>query len=479
MNINEMSRAYPALSFEQLEACEEKLTGLLEKNKTLKMVVLDDDPTGTQTVHDVMVYTDWQRETLEKAFSRPGRSFYILTNSRSFSCGKTAEVHKEIAENLCAAASAAGAEFMLVSRGDSTLRGHYPLETETLRATIEKQTGTVFDGEIICPYFREGGRFTFEDIHYVLIGEELIPAAETEFAADKSFGYKSSHLGKWVEEKTAGEFRARELIYISLEEIRSSSSDSILKKLMSARGFNKIIINAVCDEDLKAVMPLIYQAVSEGKHFLFRTAASFVKIAAQISDRPLIRLRDFAGTEGRLRGIIVAGSHTRVTTAQLERLAELPGIKKIEFNQHLVLNGPDALRAEIAHAAALCSDALSQGFSICLQTRRERVDAESGSSEDELRLAVTISDAVVAVVKSITVRPDFVLAKGGITSSEIATKALGIKEAVVLGQAEAGVPVWKCGQESRFPGMPYVIFPGNVGNANSLINIFREDNQNA
>ena len=58
--------------------------------------------------------------------------------------------------------------------------------------------------------------------------------------------------------------------------------------------------------------------------------------------------------------------------------------------------------------------------------------------------------------------------KGGITSSDVGTKALAVKKARVLGQIQPGIPVWQTGAESRFPGTPYVIFPGNVGEDGTL-----------
>jgi uncharacterized protein YgbK (DUF1537 family) len=60
------------------------------------------------------------------------------------------------------------------------------------------------------------------------------------------------------------------------------------------------------------------------------------------------------------------------------------------------------------------------------------------------------------------------IAKGGITSSDIATKSLKVKLAMVAGSILPGVPVWKLGEESLFPGMHYVIFPGNVGGDDAL-----------
>ena len=71
-------------------------------------------------------------------------------------------------------------------------------------------------------------------------------------------------------------------------------------------------------------------------------------------------------------------------------------------------------------------------------------------------------------VSSLAVRPRFLVAKGGITSSDIGVHALQVRRATVLGQALPGVPVWKLGAESRYPGMSYVVFPGNVGDEDGL-----------
>jgi uncharacterized protein YgbK (DUF1537 family) len=75
---------------------------------------------------------------------------------------------------------------------------------------------------------------------------------------------------------------------------------------------------------------------------------------------------------------------------------------------------------------------------------------------------------LIALVQRITATPRFLVAKGGITSSDIATGGLGVRRAHVLGQLIPGVPVWRLGAESRFPGMAYVVFPGNVGDDRAL-----------
>ena len=97
-----------------------------------KLVVLDDDPTGVQTVHDVSVYTDWEEESIRKGFEEKESMFFILTNSRSFSVEETTKAHLEIAARVAKVAGELGQDFMIISRGDSTLRGHYPLETQLL-----------------------------------------------------------------------------------------------------------------------------------------------------------------------------------------------------------------------------------------------------------------------------------------------------------------------------------------------------------
>lgn len=73
-----------------------------------------------------------------------------------------------------------------------------------------------------------------------------------------------------------------------------------------------------------------------------------------------------------------------------------------------------------------------------------------------------------------TMQPRYLIAKGGITSSDIGTKACQEKKAWVPGQIEKGIPVWKLGPKSRMPGTPYIIFPGNVGDEDTLYQVIRK-----
>ena len=440
-----------------------------------KIVVLDDDPTGTQTVHDVFVYTDWTQDTLIDAFRAPENLFYILTNSRGFSRERTAVEHRAIAHTIAEAARETGKDFIAVSRSDSTLRGHYPLETQVLRQELEAETGAVYDGEILMPFFPEGGRFTIGDVHYVAADGALIPAADTEFARDRTFGYRSSNLREYVSEKYGGDVRADEVASVSLESLRNRDVEGIARTLRAVRGFGKVVVNATDYADVAVFALAFLRAARDGKRFLFRTAAAWPKVLGGIGDRPLLEGGDLADHGNANGGLIVVGSHVGKTTAQLNRLRLEDSICFLEFDVRSVLE-PEAVEAERARVLREEEALLRAGRTVAIYTSRERLDARTGNAEDDLRLSVRISNAVTGFVRDLTVRPRFLLAKGGITSSEIGAAGLRVRQARVLGQLLAGVPVWQTGPESKFPRLPYVIFPGNVGGDDALREAVRKLN---
>ena len=449
----------------------------LKKNRR-KIIVLDDDPTGVQTVHGISVYTGWTAEYMEAGFDEEEPLFFILTNSRGMTSEETAKVHTEIAKTVSAVSRKKDRGFILISRSDSTLRGHYPLETMTLRNTVEKETGIRYDGEIICPFFIEGGRYTAEDIHYVKTGDMLVPAAQTEFAADKTFGYSHSDLKEWVEEKSGGGFVKESVTSITLELLRSGESaetrtEKICSLLMRAEGFNKVIVNALSYDDIKIVCAALYRSLAKGKNFMLRTAAAIPKVLGGVKDKPLLTreelLRYGSGNSNSANrgGLIVIGSHVQKTSRQLEILLEKKNIVPIEFNTHLVMDERQ-FAEEINRVQKICNESIDAGRTTVIYTCRKRFDLNTGNREDELRISVKIAAAVTGFVSSLPGRPRFIIAKGGITSSEIGTAALKVKRALVLGQILPGIPVWLTGGESRFPDTPYIIFPGNVGDEGDL-----------
>lgn len=432
-----------------------------------KIIVLDDDPTGVQTVHGVSVYTDWSVDSIEQGLQEENSMFFILTNSRGFTTEETSTVHQEIAAHIVEAAQKTQREFIIISRGDSTLRGHYPLETELLKETIEAQSACKFDGEVILPFFKEGGRFTIDNIHYVQYDAELIPAGETEFAKDRTFGYSNSHLGEWVEEKSGGKYTADDMIYISLDRLRALDVDGIEQQLLQVEHFNKIIVNAVDYADVQVFTTALIRAMNKGKHFMFRSAAALTKVIGGISDKNLLTRADMISDESRHGGLVIIGSHVKKTTEQFAELKKSTAVTLIEFDVHLVLE-PVRFQQELDRVVAETNSLLVAGKNAVVYTRRERLDLGEDKQEEELKLSVQISDAVTSIVKRLEVKPAYIIAKGGITSSDIGTNGLEVKRATVAGQIRPGIPVWTTGSESKFPGISYVIFPGNVGTKNDL-----------
>ena len=389
---------------------EEYINGLLKKEidaNPKKIIVLDDDPTGVQTVHDIAVYTHWDKESIERGFAEKSHLFFILTNSRAFTEEQTIRVHNEIADTIEEVSRETGIKYIIISRGDSILRGHWPLETSILRDNFEKHTGCKVDGEILCPFFKEGGRLTIDNIHYVRYGNELVSANETEFAKDKTFGYTAESLPEYVEEKTHGAYKAAATVCISLEDIHDMNIDKIEEQLMVVTNFNKVIVNAISRKDVKVFCVALYRAMARGKNFMFRTAAAFVKVFAAIPLQPFLTREQMIKDQSSNGGIIVVGSHTNKTTEQVAHLKELPDIEFIELDAKLVRDDA-AFKAEFERCLALEERYIAEGRTVCCYTTRALITADTGNKEDELKLSVKISDAVQNLVGKLSVRPAFV-----------------------------------------------------------------------
>lgn len=438
-----------------------------------KIIVLDDDPTGVQTVHDVTVFTDWEEDSVRQGFLESESMFYILTNSRSLSFSETEKIHKEIAERISYIAKENGRKFVLISRSDSTLRGHFPLETAVLAQQLEDSCNMEINGEIICPFFPEGGRYTIDNIQYVKEGDKLIPAAMTEFAKDSTFGYTKSNLCDYVEEKTKGEYSAADCVTVSLEELRECDVEGIYRKLINVHDFQKVIVNAVCYADLKIFAAAMVCAIKDGKEFIIRSAAALPKVLGRIDDQPLL-CRKQLFRQIKNGGIVLIGSHVKKTTLQLEELKKTDkDVDFVEFNVRTCFD-EKTMEEELTRIVAYTEQRIANGHTVVIYTSRILLAPANMTSEEKLKLSVRISESVTSIIRRIKIKPRFLIAKGGITSSDVGTKALHVKKARVMGQVKKGIPVWMTGEESKFPGIPYIIFPGNVGEAETLKEIVEE-----
>jgi len=424
------------------------------------LVVLDDDPTGTQTVRDIAVVTTWDVATLTAELTATPACFYILTNSRSLTPAATRALHVELATNLHAASAATRRPVVVASRSDSTLRGHYPLETDTLAEILGP-----FDVTFLTPYFEAGGRYTLNDIHYVAERDHLVPAAETPFARDAAFGYRSSHLPSYVEEKTVGRTRAANVATISIDLLRAGGPLAIAEKIRALPRGSVCIVNAAAPRDIEVFAAATLAAESAGSRLLYRTAAGFV--AARIGQSPQHAL--LAPTAFRLPnahgGLTLVGSYVPKTTAQLTALLATPDLSAIELSVADLLDETQRGPA-LASAIGAMNAALSAGRDTVVYTSRQLITSTDAAAS--LAIGRRVSDALVYLVQHLAVTPRYLIAKGGITSSDTATLGLGVRRALVLGQALPGVSVWKLGPEAKFPGLGYVVFPGNVGADSAL-----------
>ncbi|XP_057791465.1 uncharacterized protein LOC131008563 isoform X1 [Salvia miltiorrhiza] len=442
----------------------------LNQKSSKTLVVLDDDPTGTQTVHDIDVLAEWSIESLVEHFGKRPKCFFILTNSRSMSSKKASELIKEICSNLSAAAKTVdNTEYTVVLRGDSTLRGHFPEEADAAVSVI----GAV-DAWIICPFFLQGGRYTIGDVHYVADADSLIPAGETEFAKDASFGYRSSNLREWVEEKTGGRITASSVASISIQLLREGGPRAVCEHLCSLKKGSICIVNAASERDMAVFAAGMIEAEIKGKSFLCRTAASFVSTRVGIKPKAPVLPHDLMLSRERIGGLIVVGSYVPKTTKQVAELLVQRGhaMKRIEVSVNKIAeNSIEEREQEINQAADMADVYLKSGKDTLILTSRKLVVGKTAS--ESLEINCKVSSALVEIVRRITSRPRYILAKGGITSSDLATKALEVKRAKIVGQALAGVPLWQLGPESRHPGIPYIVFPGNVGDNKAIAEIVK------
>ncbi len=426
-----------------------------------KVVVLDDDPTGTQTVHGIDVLTEWSEAALAAALTDPRPGFFVLTNSRSLPEAEAIALMRTLAANLRAAARATGRSYTIISRSDSTLRGHFPAEIDALVATEASR----YDGVIVAPAFFEAGRVTIDDTHYVREGERLVPAGETEFARDATFGYRSSDLRQWIEEKTGGRVAANSVASIPLLLLRQpDGAAAVCHRLLQLPRGAFVVVNAAAYGDLEVFVHGLLLAEAAGRRFLCRTAAGFVRVRLALAPQRLLEPTALRGSEGQ-GGLVVVGSYTAKTTAQLEPVIARPRTLAVELDVGQLVTA-DGETAELGRVRRAVEQGLREGRTAVVFTSRARETALGRAGD--LRAGRIVSDALVKLVRGIAVRPRFLIAKGGITSSDIAVRALDVRRASILGQAEPGIPVWQTGSESRWPGLAYIVFPGNVGEPGTL-----------
>ena len=425
-----------------------------------KIIVLDDDPTGSQTVHSCLLLTQWDVETLKLGLTDAAPIFFILTNTRAMAPVQAAAVTREVCQNLKVAIAEVGlTDFLVVSRSDSTLRGHYPIETDVIAAELGG-----FDAHFLMPAFFEGGRITRDSIHYLLVNGVETPVHRTEFARDSVFGYSHSYLPDYVAEKTHGKIPADRVVQFLLPEVRSGS----LEKLMQLARNRCCVVDGEQQSDFDKFAADILTAASQGKKFLFRSGASILTSLANLGDQPIPATEMSKYVRDGKPGAIMIGSHVQKTTEQLAQLLKAKGIIGVEIDVSHLISGDATVRTELlATTISKINDIHTAGNTPAIYTSRQELSFDS--TKARLEFGESVSALLMDIIRSLPADIGFLISKGGITSNDTLSRGLAMPTARLLGQIVPGCSVIVTPPtHPQFPNLPVVLFPGNVGDADAL-----------
>lgn len=403
------------------------------RGEGLRLVILDDDPTGIQTVQGCLLVTQWDDATIRQAMTDEAPFFYILTNTRAMTRQQAASIVREAMEAVLRVNNELGYKLVFMSRSDSCLRGHFPLETDVMAEVLRENGISVMPRQPFCPAFIEAGRLTINGTHYMKDGNRLIPVSETEFARDNVFHYTNSVLTEYIREKGCNPDDYIVVNAQSYDELHAFSKQF----LEEVKRFDGSAVIRCSSSLPKAMSDCLTMCEEEG----------FKKSAPSFEEH----------SSNSLAGLFIVGSHVQKTTRQLQQLLSCDGVCGIELPIESILDTPDALITDVkAEALTL----YNKGVTPVIFTARKEVRIDDADKRQHL--GQTVSDFLVRIVRELPFTPSFLVAKGGITSHDILTHGLGIRSARVLGQILPGVP------GIMTQDFPYIIFPGNVGEESAL-----------
>lgn len=429
-----------------------------------KIIVLDDDPTGSQTVHSCLLLMQWDVETLRFGLQDDAPIFFVLTNTRSLTPEAAQSITQEVCRNLKTAIAQTGIEdFLVVSRSDSTLRGHYPIETDA----IAEELGP-FDAHFLVPAFFEGGRTTRDSIHYLKVNGVDTPVHETEFAKDSVFGYKHSYLPDYVEEKTHGRIRADQVERFLLADIRSG----IQARLDKLHNNQCCVVDSETQWDMDRFASDVLAVASDGKRFLFRSAASLLTSLANLGAQPIAQAEMAKYVREGKPGAVIVGSHVKKTTEQLQKLLEAPGTVGVEIEVGQLVGSNDAHDALLNDAVQKINEIHTAGNTPVVYTSRTELTFDD--AQTRLNFGESVSGLLMDILQHLPADIGFLISKGGITSNDTLSKGLALRTARLLGQVLAGVSMVRTDSDHpQFPNLPVVLFPGNVGDETALATVYR------
>ena len=452
----------------------------------MKIVVIDDDPTGSQTVHSCPLLLRWDEASLRRGLRHPSPLMFVLANTRALTPEAAATRNREIVDALVRAMEAEGLQehqLLLVSRGDSTLRGHGVLEPQVLAQAWEKHFAAV-DATLHVPAFLEGGRTTVNGVHR-LHGE---PVHTTAFARDRLFGYGTSDLAEWLEEKSAGQIAANAVVRIPLALLEAERSEDLLACLEGLEDNRPVVVDATHPEQLR-VLGVAIRRLQGRKRFLFRSAASLLNGLVDSGPSPLgpqpldaqglvgLRRRDLHGQP--LPGLVVVGSHVALADQQLKVLLADERCRGIELpvaRIARVLEGgsTDWLLPDLeAEWRSQLEQALEAGITPVLFSSRGELEFGAGAAARRLRFGMELASLMARLLAAVAPRLGYLISKGGITTGALLVEGLGLADVELEGQLLPGLSVVRALAESadrehQGYSLPVMTFPGNLGSENTL-----------
>ena len=421
---------------------------------TRPLVLLDDDPTGTQALHEVPVFLRWaDTARLASALAGDAATADLLTNSRALAPAEAERVTRGAAE----AARAAAPDAQLVLRGDSTLRGHVLEEYRAARDVAFPGRDPVL---LLVPALPAAGRVTRDGIHWLVQDGRRVPVSETEYATDRTFGYRSARLTQWAEERSHGHFQAEAGTEVPLAAVRGEGGAAVtaaLARAAAAPGPAVCVPDAETVDDLELVAAGLREAERRGVEVVVRCAPTFAAVlAGRLATGAIAPPRADDGV------LVVCGSYVSRTTVQLERLCASRRLEPLVVDPG-ALCGAGA-GAEVERVTAAAAEQLAGRGIVVVTTPRG-----APAAGDLLAIGERVAAGLATIAGALPSLPRTVFAKGGITSAVVLRDGLGVDAAQVAGPVAPGVALWRA--RSRGRSVDYLVVPGNVGGPELLVEL--------
>ncbi len=441
----------------------------------MKFVVIDDDPTGSQTVQDCLLLLKWDCSTLVKGFESKSNLFFILANTRSLSENDAKFTIEEICKNIKAviASQVYEDEIIFISRGDSTLRGHNFLEPSALNSCLGP-----FDATFHIPAFIEGKRLTINGSHFV----DQTPINQTIFARDKIFGYETSNVKNLLFQQSKSQINIEDIqnLLLSDIEILNDEENNIVFKKLKNLNKNKHVIVDVENYSQLNKFALVMKKLNKQKKFLFRSAASFISSISEKKSIPKVEtffsnLRIRNKDKSFLPGLIIIGSYVELSTLQLKNLLEISNCNPIEldvfeFFQITSSENNNKQRNLFKNKfLKVIRFSFEKGKTPVLFTSRKFMSLEYS---EQFNFYNSLSCFIAELVADLKYEIGYLISKGGITTNIILSNGLNADYVYLEGQILTGISVVTCKLKND-EKLPIVTHPGNIGTKDSLLKIWK------